>query len=64
MEKNFKIMKSLYNEVWIDVFDEFSLKVLKDNRTNIDGLKLQASTLKNNFLLEKISNFAKNNSKK
>ena len=63
-KKILKLSKSLYNEVWIDVFDEFSLKVLKDNRTNIDGLKLQASTLKNNFLLEKISNFAKNNSKK
>ncbi len=62
--KILKLSKSLFNEVWIDVFDEFSLKVLYENQTNIDGLKLQASTLKNNFLLEKISSFAKNKSKK
>ena len=46
-QKILKLSKSLFGEVWIDIFDEFSLDVLQENFKNIDGLKLQASTLKN-----------------
>ena len=42
----FSLSKKIYKEVWIDIFDDFGLNVLKENFNYIDGIKLQASTLK------------------
>ena len=36
-----------YFDVWLDMFDEYSVEILKKNIKNIKGIKLQSSTLKN-----------------
>lgn len=60
----FSLSKKIYKEVWIDIFDDFGLNVLKENFNYIDGIKLQASTLKNDFLIRKIKNIFGIKSKK
>jgi N,N'-diacetyllegionaminate synthase len=42
-----KISKKKIGKVWVDVFDLFGVKVLKENIKNISGIKLQASVLEN-----------------
>lgn len=41
--------------VWIDVFDLYSVEVLKENLPSIYGIKLQSSVLDNLKVLEKLS---------
>lgn len=51
----------LYKGVWLDIFDEFSIEILKKNINKIYGIKIQSSTLENEkiiYLLNKI-NFKK-----
>lgn len=38
---------NLYKGVWIDIFDEFGIKILKENIKKLHGIKIQASTLEN-----------------
>lgn len=38
---------SRHFDVWLDMFDEYSVKILQENIENIKGIKLQSSTLKN-----------------
>ena len=51
-----QIIKKASNtkNVWIDVFDDYSIQVVHDNIQNIEGVKLQASLLENEFVIEKI----------
>jgi N,N'-diacetyllegionaminate synthase len=42
-------------EIWLDLFDEYSLRILEQNSDKIKGFKIQASVLGNNNLFEKIS---------
>ena len=37
-----------HGEVWIDVFDTYSIFILKNNLSLVSGIKLQASVLENN----------------
>ena len=40
------------NEIWVDLFDEYSLDILKQNHSKIKGIKLQSSILKNNIIFD------------
>ena len=40
------------NEIWVDLFDEYSLDILKQNNSKIKGIKLQSSILKNNIIFD------------
>ena len=42
-------------DVWIDVFDSYSVKILEENILYIKGIKFQASTLNNLELIQKLS---------
>ena len=54
---------SLKRKVWLDIFDEYGLLILKKNFKKIYGIKIQSSVLKNHILLEKLS-FLKDKKKK
>ena len=41
-------------EIWLDLFDEYSLQVLQENLGNIKGFKVQASVLGNHQLFRKM----------
>jgi spore coat polysaccharide biosynthesis protein SpsF (cytidylyltransferase family)/sialic acid synthase SpsE len=46
-----------YDGIWLDIFDEFSIKILEENLKKVFGIKIQASTLENKkiiFLLSKL----------
>ena len=45
---------SLTKDIWIDVFDKYSISVIKDNLNNIYGLKLQASILYNKEVIAEL----------
>ena len=49
-QKIFKLVKN--KKIWIDVFDNYSLDVIKNNQKYIYGIKLQSSVLKNHYLIE------------
>lgn len=58
-ESNWKKILSYTSKkykVWIDVFDEFGLKILKENYKDIYGIKLQSSVLNNLKILNKLNN--------
>ena len=42
-------------EVWLDLFDTYGVKVLEANQARIAGIKLQASVLDNNELVDALS---------
>lgn len=42
-------------EVWIDIFDSFSIKVISENLNSIAGFKLQASSLNNMTILHALN---------
>ncbi|MCW3077113.1 MAG: hypothetical protein JWO32_1722, partial [Bacteroidetes bacterium] len=42
-------------DVWIDVFDNYSVQIIKENLDSIYGLKFQVSTLDNVVLFERLS---------
>ena len=44
-----------HKDVWIDVFDSYSIEVIKNNFNNIYGFKLQASVLYNKNILRDLS---------
>lgn len=62
--KIFLIAKKYYKFIWIDIFDNFGFEVFKENEKNIGGIKLQASALANDFLIDRLKNFKRINSKK
>lgn len=41
-------------DIWIDVFDKYSISIIKDNLNNIYGLKLQASILYNKEVIAEL----------
>lgn len=47
--------KASNKEIWIDLFDEYSLTILEQNLEHIKGFKIQASVLGNFTLFEKLS---------
>ena len=46
---------SKHKDIWIDVFDSYSIEIIKNNYKDIYGLKLQASVLYNKNVLNEIS---------
>ncbi len=50
-----KLFKLVNNKkIWIDVFDNYSLEVIKENQKLIYGIKLQSSILENQNLIQKL----------
>lgn len=45
---------SKFGDVWIDVFDYYSIDVIKENINKIHGIKLQASVLENEEIISKL----------
>ena len=41
-------------DVWLDIFDVYGAKILKENLKKVHGIKLQSSVLSNNELLEEL----------
>jgi N,N'-diacetyllegionaminate synthase len=41
-------------DVWLDMFDDYSTRILLENLDTVKGIKLQASTLKNFSLMSKL----------
>lgn len=48
-------------DVWIDVFDSYSLEITQQNIKKVKGIKLQASTLQNPLLKEELKELLNNN---
>ena len=48
----FKLVKN--KKIWIDVFDNYSLDVIKENQKKIYGIKFQSSILENKNLISKL----------
>lgn len=53
----------LRKKIWLDIFDDYGLLVLKENFKKIYGIKIQSSVLQNYILLDKLS-FLKDTEKK
>ena len=49
------VMAAGSGEVWLDLFDTYGVKVLETNQARIAGIKLQASVLDNNELVDALS---------
>src|SRR3989338_9531506 len=47
-------------DIWIDVFDLYSVEVLKDNISLVTGIKLQSSVLDNLKVLQELSGIIRN----
>jgi len=45
----------LYRGIWLDIFDDFSIQILKKNLNFIHGIKIQASTLENKKIILALS---------
>ena len=45
---------SLTKDIWIDVFDKYSISIINDNLNNVYGLKLQASILYNKEVIAEL----------
>jgi len=45
---------SLTKDIWIDVFDKYSISIINDNLNNIYGLKLQSSILYNKEVIAEL----------
>ena len=43
-------------DIWLDLFDDYGADVFKENRQNIKGIKLQASVLYNEAIINKLEN--------
>ncbi len=48
-------------DVWLDIFDEYSLDILEDNLENIKGIKFQTSILDNLIIFNRLKNIKTNN---
>jgi len=44
-----------FGDVWLDIFDEYSIAILEQNKPHITGIKLQASQLDNHDLIVTLS---------
>lgn len=49
--KTINLAATLFDGVWIDVFDVYGVEIFKDNFSSVTGLKLQASVLDNQEVL-------------
>lgn len=49
--KTINLAATLFDGVWIDVFDIYGVEIFKDNFSSVTGLKLQASVLDNQEVL-------------
>lgn len=58
-----KILESAYKtkDIWIDIFDPYSLAILKENISLVSGVKLQTSILENYHILQEIKSIQCNN---
>lgn len=54
--KIIQIAAKSFSGVWIDIFDVYSVEILKNNLQLIDGIKLQASVLDNQEVLNAMQN--------
>ena len=61
--KILELSKKKYKYVLIDIFDEYSLKILRQNLKFIDGIKLQSSILENKKILFYLQNLKIENKK-
>ena len=52
--KNIITTAKSYCDVWLDIFDTYSVSILKQNIKNISGIKLQSSILENEEVLSSI----------
>ncbi|MEC1769912.1 aldo/keto reductase [Schinkia azotoformans] len=50
-------------EIWLDIFDEYGIKILNNNISKISGIKLQASVLFNYSVLNALSQTSLNDKK-
>lgn len=50
-------------DVWLDIFDEYGVQVLSNNLIKVTGIKLQASVLFNQTVLEELSGLNLSNKK-
>jgi N,N'-diacetyllegionaminate synthase len=53
-KKTIQLAKKHYQGVWLDLSDNYSLKILKSNINDIFGIKLQSSTLNNQIIFENL----------
>lgn len=53
-KKIIQLAKKHYQGVWLDLSDNYSLKILKSNINNIFGVKLQSSALNNQIIFENL----------
>ena len=57
-EQDWNVIINKANEtkdIWLDIFDEYGVQILKNNISNITGIKLQASVLFNKRVLNALS---------
>jgi N,N'-diacetyllegionaminate synthase len=47
---------SLTKDIWLDIFDPYSIRILQENILKVVGIKLQASVLYNNNILNLLEN--------
>ena len=50
-------------KIWLDIFDEYGLKILNQNKEKIFGIKLQSSVLTNNKILKRLDSLKHFNKK-
>jgi spore coat polysaccharide biosynthesis protein SpsF (cytidylyltransferase family)/sialic acid synthase SpsE len=53
----------LFQGVWLDIFDEYSVEILEKNLRYVYGIKIQASVLKNKKIISKLSKINLKNKK-
>ena len=53
----------LFQGVWLDIFDEYSIEILEKNLKYVYGIKIQASVLKNKKIISKLSKINLKNKK-
>lgn len=57
------LMASKHKDIWIDVFDGYSIEIIKNNIERIYGFKIQASVLYNKNVLKELTELPVNNKK-
>ena len=53
-EKTINLAHKEYKGVWLDISDNYSLKILKNNLKKVYGIKLQSSALTNEIIFENL----------
>ena len=50
-------------DIWLDIFDEYSLEILEENLDKIEGIKFQTSILDNLNIFKKLEKISTSNLK-